>query len=371
MNVDGLKSYEAIAQAAAARTLEALLSNLKAMGIKVLRWTIGTSSVLICIKVGKHKRWLAFNLEGLGTKGLAADEIREMVGFAGYTPEQLDYIHRESGISAAAMSFNDLIVHGGVPFLYGQHVEFGDPDWTKDLIRATAITDGTAEACIESGGAWLLGETAQLEDVLFPGKASLSGASLGMVPKGRKPFDYRRMKPGDRILLLPSSGVHANGLTGIRKLVSNPEIDLQWDTKLPDGRLFGKAVLTPTRLYAPGVVALHEAGIRAIACHNITGGGFRRPLRYKLPWSYVINQLPPRPAEFEVIQKAAGWNDEQMYSAANNGTGFMIIVRAKDEDKACRALQLAGLPAWRGGEVVDHGDPHVELTELGIRYDTA
>jgi len=359
-----LDSYGAIAREHALKTALADATRLAAVwGGKVLMWTYGESCIIVKIKVKKKSIYIGFNVEGLGTKILVADLIRLMPGFPGFSAEQLARLNFEGGVSAVAMSINDLITLGVMPLLYGQLVECGSKKWLQDLVRADAISDGVSSACLETGTIWGPGETAQYSGLVISDRATLGGGSLGLVPPDCKPIKPKRIKRGDRIIFLPSSGIHANGLSTVRDLVKDQNVELRYDTMMSDGRAFGGAILTPTRLYVMAVEALMMAGILPSYAINITGGGMRKLMRALRDLMYVVTFLPTPQPEFLAIQKAAGFSDREMYAAFNMGIGFAIIVRPKHFEAAMAILSSLGFEPMDGG-FVSEGERSVELPDI-------
>lgn len=295
-------------------------------------------------------------IEGLGTKNLVADAVREFTGKTHYDTIAQDTI---------AMIVNDLVVVGALPQVVNAYWAVGDPDWMRDEQRARDLIEGWGKACQAVGAAWGGGETPTLKDIIEPGTIDIGGSAIGVINPKERLVLGDKLSAGDAIVLIESSGIHANGITFIRSLAAkNPEI---YKTKLSDGRTFGEAVLTPTHLYVDLVKALLEAKLDLHYMVNITGHGWRKLMRATQAFSYVINEVPPASAEFAFMQEQSGAENKEMYGNFNMGAGYAVYVAADQAQKVVDIAAKCGLKAWIAG-TVEEGGKQVVIKPLDITF---
>jgi phosphoribosylformylglycinamidine cyclo-ligase len=302
---------------------------------------------------------LATIVECLGSKALVADEMQALTGRCWYDRIAQDTI---------AMAVNDLITVGATPLVVQAYWAAGGSDWFADQTRAQALVAGWRRACEACGVSWGGGETPALAGIVESGRIDLAASCTGIVsPKSRLSLGDR-LAPGDAIVLLASSGIHANGLTLARKVAQ----------RLPGGYLFeiepglgyGEALLEPTTLYSPVTEALHAAGIALHYCANITGHGWRKLMRHPAELSYRIDVLPAVPPVLRHIQQHAGLDDAEAYGTFNMGAGFALFVGADDAQATVAAASALGVPALVAGRV-ESGPKAVRIEPLGLRFDGA
>jgi phosphoribosylformylglycinamidine cyclo-ligase len=295
-------------------------------------------------------------IEGLGTKNLVADAVRAFTGKTHYDTIAQDTI---------AMIVNDLVVVGALPQVVNAYWAVGNPDWMRDEQRAGDLIKGWGAACQAIGAAWGGGETPTLKDIIEPGTIDIGGAAIGVIiPKERLVLGDK-LSAGDAIVLIESSGIHANGITFVRSLAAkDPDI---YKTKLPDGRSFGEAILTPTHLYVNLVRALLDAKLDLHYMVNITGHGWRKLMRAVQPFSYVVTEVPPAPAEFGFMQAQSGADDQEMYGNFNMGAGFAIYLPERQAQKVIEIADGQGLKAWAAGQV-EAGPKQVVIEPKNITF---
>lgn len=297
-------------------------------------------------------------IEGLGTKNLVADAVRELSGKTHY-----DNIAQD----AVAMIVNDLIVVGAMPQVINAYWAVGDAEWMRDQPRARDLINGWQAACQSIGATWGGGETPTLKDVIQPGTIDIGGAAIGVINPKERLVLGDRLADGDSIVLIESSGIHANGITFIRSLAAeNPDI---YKTRLSDGRTFGEAVLTPTHLYVELVRKLLETRLDLHYMVNITGHGWRKLMRAVKPFSYVLQEVPPIPDEFNFMQTKTGASDQEMYGNFNMGAGYAVYLPANQAEEAKRVAEQCGLKAWVAGRV-ETGPKRVIIEPKGITFDS-
>lgn len=298
----------------------------------------------------------AFVIEGLGTKNLVADEVRKIDGKTHYDTIAQDTV---------AMIVNDLIVVGARPMVINAYFATGSSEWFEDELRIKDLVDGWANACQLSGAVWGGGETPPLKDIINPETIDLSGSAVGIIsPKARLTLGSK-IQSGDSIILVESNGIHANGLTLIRKIAS--QLPEGYSSKLSDGTFFGETLLKPTHIYVKLVNDLFEAGIDIHYMINITGHGWRKLMRANRTLSYIINEIPPVTPLFEFIQQASNNSDEEMYATFNMGAGFAIIVPPSEADKAQAIISKHNLKSWNAG-MVEEGPKQVVIKPKNIVF---
>ena len=279
--------------------------------------------------------------EGLGTKNLVADAVRPLSGRTHYDAVAQDTV---------AMIVNDLIVVGASPKVMTAHFSVGDSAWFKDKDRVKDLVWGWAAACNQAGAVWGGGETPTLKGVLEPGAIELSGTAVGEISPKSNLMLGEKIVPGDSIIFLGSTGIHANGLTLAREIASRLEDG--YATRLADGSLYGEAILKPTRIYVKAAQQLMEhVDVHYMA--NITGHGWRKIMRAKQAVSYVIDQVPKPQPIFDFIEEQSGNDEQEMYGNFNMGVGFVVFVGRSDEKRALELLSDFPFASMRGGTVED------------------
>jgi phosphoribosylformylglycinamidine cyclo-ligase len=287
---------------------------------------------------------------------LVADEMMHLTGRSYYDAIAQDTI---------AMAVNDLITVGATPLVVQAYWAAGGSGWFGDTARSQALVAGWKRACDICGVSWGGGETPALAGIVEAGRIDLAASCTGLInPKERLSLG-EKLGPGDAIVLLASSGIHANGLSLARKLVER--LPQGYLSPVQDGLSYGDALLAPTMLYAPVTEALYRAGITPHYASNITGHGWRKLLRHPKPLCYRVQHLPEVPPVLRFIQHHARQDDHEAYSTLNMGAGFALFVRA---DQAQRTLEVArglGVAATLAG-VVEAGTKELLIEPLGLRF---
>ena len=254
--------------------------------------------------------------------------------------------HDTVGIDCVAMCVNDVICAGAKPLIFLDYIACGKnvPEKIADLVK------GVAEGCVQAGAALVGGETAEMPGFYPEDEYDLAGFTVGVVDKS-KILDNNTMQPGDVILALPSSGVHSNGFSLVRKvfdLENHPEVLSEKPAEL-EGRTLGEALLAPTKIYVKPVLAvLNQVHVRGIS--HITGGGFYEniPRSLKKGCCARIRKSDVRtPALFGLLQR-------DMFNTFNMGVGMILTVPADEADKALEILHANGEPeAYRLGVIAE------------------
>lgn len=298
----------------------------------------------------------AMVIEGLGTKNLVADAMRPIGGRTYYDAVAQDTV---------AMIVNDIIVVGAEPQVVAAYWAIGDSGWFDDRERAADLVRGWATACERAGAAWGGGETPALTGIVAPGTIDLAGACVGVVrPKARLTLGDR-LVPGDAIVLVASSGIHANGLTLARRLAAR--LPDGYATPMRDGTRFGDALLAPTHLYAALVRDVFEAGVDVRYLVNITGHGWRKLMRAPRDLRYRMAEVPPLPDLFAFFVEEGGVAVEEAYANFNMGAGFAVFAPGHHAAAVVDAAGRHGLAAWVAGRVED-GPREVVIEPIGVTY---
>ena len=259
--------------------------------------------------------------------------------------------HDTVGIDCVAMCVNDIICCGAKPLLFLDYIACGKnvPE------RIAEIVSGVAEGCVQSGAALIGGETAEMPGFYPAEEYDLAGFAVGVVDKA-KILDKTTMRPGDVVIALPSSGVHSNGFSLVRKVFDVEHADLKSPRAELCGKSLGEALLAPTKIYVKPMLALFDA-VRVKGVSHITGGGFYEniPRSLKKGCCARINKADVRtPALFQLMQKTGNISEHDMFNTFNMGVGMVLTVPAEQADKALDILHANGEPeAYRLGVIAE------------------
>lgn len=265
--------------------------------------------------------------------------------------------HDTVGIDCVAMCVNDIICCGAKPLFFLDYIACGKnvPERIADIVK------GVCEGCVQSGAALIGGETAEMPGFYPIDEYDLAGYSTGVVDK-KKIIDNKKMQEGDVIIALPSSGVHSNGFSLVRKVFDVEKCDLKSPLEALGGKSLGETLLTPTRIYVKPVLALLEqVDVKGIS--HITGGGFYENIPRSIPdglgariFRKDVRVLPI----FKLIQEQGGITERDMFNTYNMGVGMSIVVPAEQKELALNILQANGEDAYVVGEIVK-SDEKIEL----------
>ena len=300
--------------------------------------------------------YLASIVECLGSKALVADEMQQLTGRSYYDGIAQDTI---------AMAINDLITVGATPLVVQAYWAAGGSDWFSDAQRAQALVAGWKRACDVCGVAWGGGETPALAGIVAEGRIDLAATCTGLINPKQRLSVGDKLGPGDAIVMLASSGIHANGLSLARKLVER--LPQGYLTEVSPGLTYGDALLAPTVLYSPVTEALYKAGITPNYCANITGHGWRKLLRHPAAHTYRIHSLPSVPPVLRFIQQHARQDDREAYSTLNMGAGFALFVKAADAERTLAVAKAQGVDAIIAG-LIEPGPKRLLIEPLGIEF---
>ena len=365
VNYDAMDLFKRMAQLAGRETADNI-ARLNHGEFRELEMSRGESVHLI----EAAKSYFAHVEEGLGTKNLVADAMYPLTEHSYY-----DNIAQDT----VAAIVNDMITLGALPLSVAMHLAVGDSNWFIDEDRCLDLVDGWQHACNLAGCVWGGGETPTLKDVIIPGTVVLSGSAMGLVKPKERLIDPVNIKHGDAIVLLESSGIHANGLTLARKIAD--KLPLGYLTTIGSeecrhdgcGRFYGDALLDPTFIYVPLVEECLNRGIKIHYAVNITGHGWRKLMRANGPFSYIIERLPHCPPIFDFIQRHGPVDDREAYGNLNMGAGFALYVAEKDVEAVHETVRTISSPdhpyhALHAGHIELSDTKRVVITPKGLEY---
>lgn len=258
--------------------------------------------------------------------------------------------HDTVGIDCVAMCVNDIICCGAKPLFFLDYVAVGKnvPE------RVASIVSGVAEGCVQSGAALIGGETAEMPGFYPVDEYDLAGFSVGVVDKS-KILNNKTIKTGDVIIGIPSSGVHSNGFSLVRKVFDVENNDIKTPVAELGGKSTGETLLTPTKIYVKPMVNLFEK-VTVKAVSHITGGGFYENIPRSLPTGFTakieksaVKILPI----FDLIAKTGNIPERDMFNTFNMGVGMSIVVDKNDADKTLEILKENGENAYIIGEIIE------------------
>ncbi len=258
--------------------------------------------------------------------------------------------HDTVGIDCVAMCANDIICCGAKPLLFLDYIACGKnvPE------RIAEIVSGIAEGCVQSNAALIGGETAEMPGFYPIDEYDLAGFCVGVVDKD-KVLDNSKIKAGDAVIALPSSGVHSNGFSLVRKVFDVENADIKTPVAELGGKSVGETLLTPTKIYVKPMTALFEE-VTVKAVSHITGGGFYENIPRSLPDGFgakidrsALRILPI----FELIAKKGNIPERDMFNTFNMGVGMSIVVAAEDVEKTLEILKANGEDAYVMGEIIE------------------
>jgi len=356
VDYDAMDPFKRMAQLAGRETA-GNIARLNGGEFKEFEASRGESAYLI----ESAKSYFAHVEEGLGTKNLAADAMYKLTGKSYY-----DHIAQ----CTVAMIVNDMITLGALPLSVAMHLAVGVSSWFDDQVRCRDLVNGWKNACNLARCVWGGGETPTLKGVVVPEAVVLSGSAMGIVKPKERLIKAENIRHGDAIIIIESSGIHANGLTLAREIAA--KLPAGYLTKLSDGRFYGEALLDPTCIYVPVIDECQRHGINIHYAVNITGHGWRKLMRAQQRFAYVIESLPRQLPIFDFIQKHGPVDDREAYGNLNMGAGFALYVDKRDVKRIFTLLKL-GL--WPGnfsmvlaGHVENSDVKKVIIKPKGLEY---
>ncbi len=332
VNYETLDPAKKMAQEAAKQTS----INLRKHGFKEISDTRGESAF-----VWSQKNILmASVIEGLGTKNLVADITSQITNKTYY-----DII----GHDTVATIINDLISVGARPLTINAYWAVGNSDWFKNIKRTKDLIKGWKSACDLAGAAWGGGETPTLKGIINEESIDLGGSAVGIISPARNLITDKKLKAGDKIILLKSNGINANGLSLAREIAK--KLPKGYATKLSNGKIYGEALLTKTNIYAKLIADLLKNKIDIHYISNITGHGLRKIMRARQNFTYVIEKIFNPQEVFLFIQKHANLSDEEMYQTFNMGQDYALFIPEKQVVKAQKIIRKNKFQSLDAGNI--------------------
>lgn len=293
---------------------------------------------------GMDEPVLVSGTDGVGTKLKIAQKMN---------------VHDTIGIDAVAMCVNDIITSGAKPLFFLDYISCGrlKEDVLVDVVK------GISEGCIMSSCSLVGGETAEHPGVMPDDEYDIAGFSVGIVDR-KKIINGQTIAPGDIIIGIPSSGIHSNGYSMVRKLFLQMK-EYPLDKKFNDlEKNLGETLLTPTTIYVKGIRSCLEAGIDLKGIVHITGGGFYENIPRILPQNTSVaiekRMFPVLPI-FNIIRKEGSVDEAEMYTTFNMGIGMMLFIDKSEGDAALKTLNKAGYSSYIIGEVKPYKDEKVQI----------
>jgi phosphoribosylformylglycinamidine cyclo-ligase len=301
---------------------------------------------------------LALVVEGLGTKSIVARQVHDELGLNRFAEVAYDTV---------AAIVNDLCCVGALPVVVNAYFATGNSSWYARADRHAALLEGWRRACVDAGATWGGGESPSLPGLVDTDEIELAGSALGAVPAECAAILGDALSAGDEIVLVRSTGLHANGASLARAIADG--LPQRYATELTDGQRFGEALLAPTPLYSPLVARLLADGLPVHYLSHITGHGLLKLMRPRRAFTYRITQLPPVPPVLEFMVQRAGIAPAAAYSTFNMGAGFAVYCGAGAGAAVAAAARELALEAVVAG-VVEYGPRRVVIEPAGVSYES-
>lgn len=354
VNYDAMDPFKVACQKRAISTE----GNAKRLGFESIPFSRGESVFLMRQLVRNNlDKTFGHVEEGLGTKNLVADAMYSFTGTSYY-----DHIAQ----CTLAMIVNDMATLAVLPAAAAMHLAVAESSWFEDENRSADLINGWGDACDKARCVWSGGETPTLKGIVVPGTALLSGSAFGQVKCGHTVPSQERIAHGDAIVLIESSGIHANGLTLARKIAE--KLPNGYFTELWNGRTYGETLLNPTHIYVGLVEDCLDCGVNIHYAVNITGHGWRKLMRATQPFAYIIDVLPSEKPIFPFLQQHGPVDDKEAYGNLNMGAGFALYVPEVDVDKVIKVAAAHGQVAFRAGHIERSDASHVRIRPKDLVY---
>jgi len=300
--------------------------------------------------------YMASVIEGLGTKNLIADRTHEITGKSYYGIIAQDTV---------ATIINDLVTVGAMPLVLHAYWAIEDNSWLANVVRMRDFIKGWKKACNIAGVSWGGGETATMKQVVVPGSAEFGGSAVGIIKLKKHLITDKKLKAGDSIVLIKSTGINANGLSLARAVAK--KLNEGYGTKMKSGVLYGEALLTRSNLYSKLISDLQKGGVDIHYISNITGHGVRKIMRARPAFTYIVERIFQPQEVFNFIQENTGLDDYEMYQTFNMGQDYAIFVSPKDVKKTLDIIQKNKFKAIQAG-IVEKGKKQVIIKPKNIIY---
>jgi len=336
--------------------------NLSKHGIKIVPQSLGEPAALL--DFSDYDFYLAFKTDGVGTKSLIADKMAADIKKGKKFKGEIWRLYSGLGIDLIASNVNDLICLGARPIALSDEISAGDYHIFTDPELRKGLFKGLKKGCLESGITIPCGESPTLIDIINPKAISITGSSIGLVRPKKKAIFGQKLRAGDAIFGLSSSGIHTNGLSLARKIIE----------KLPHGYLtrFGKKtvgeeLLTPTRIYVKPIMEMIDKGVEIHYMSNISGSAFRKIMRAKKDLTYVIEKLPRKPRILKYLTELDNIPANEAYETWNMGLGFVIFAPESQENKIFSISQKCKVKACKLGWV-EKGPKRVVIKPVDVTF---
>jgi phosphoribosylformylglycinamidine cyclo-ligase len=326
-------------------------AHIERRGGKVVEASRGESAFVF--KAGDQT--LALVLEGLGTKSIIARAVAE-AGSNHFDDVAYDTV---------AAIINDLCCVGARPLVVNAYFSTGKPDWFTHEHWYEQLIEGWFTACVDAGCTWGGGESPSLPELVDSEEIELAGSAVGVIPDEREPILGQNLAAGDEIVLVASSGLHANG-SSLARLIASDLVE-GYATRLASGDRFGEALLRRSHIYSDLVDSILDAGLPVTYMSHLTGHGFLKLMRPSHDLTYRINRLLPVPEVLDFLVDRAGMTPRVAYSTFNMGNGFAIYCTEGSGQQVVEFAAKKGLAAVIAGRV-EAGTRRVLIEPLGIEF---
>jgi phosphoribosylformylglycinamidine cyclo-ligase len=319
-------------------------------------------------------RTLAFVVEGLGTKSVIARQVLEAQGVNRFGDVAYDTV---------AAILNDLCCVGALPLVVNAYFATGASEWYREGERGAALIEGWRRACVDAGCTWGGGESPSLPGLLDEREIELAGAAVGAVPAGRRALLGEELEPGDEIVLVASSGLHANGASLARLLAgrlpdgyatelaadrtTSDPVTTTTSTASAGTTTLGEALLEPSVMYVGLIAALLAEQLPLHYISHITGHGLLKLMRPSRALTYRIERLPPVPVVLSFLVEQARLDAHAAYSTFNMGSGYALYCAPGVGEAIVAVATSLGLSALVAGRV-EEGPRQVILEPVGVRF---
>lgn len=299
---------------------------------------------------------MASVIEGLGTKNLIADEMRKITGRTYYDNIAYDTV---------ATIINDLLTVGATPLVLNAYWAIEDNAWLADKKRMNDLISGWRKACDAAGVSWGGGETATLKQILIKGVSEFGGSAVGIIKDVNNLITDKGLRIGDRIVLIKSSGINANGASLARSVAK--KLTKGYGTRMSNGKMFGDALLVRSNIYAKLIHDLQKSNIDIHYIANITGHGIRKIMRARGNFTYLIEKIFTPPEVFKFIQDNSGLDDFEMYQTYNMGQDYALFLPPSEVDDTLSLIRKNNFKAIDAG-VVEKSPRQVIIKPKNLTY---
>lgn len=343
--------------------LQPTAKNLLKSRIRILPESLGEPAALLDFL--DEDFYLAFKTDGVGTKSLIADTMAGIIRRRKWSKKSVVKLYAGLGIDLIASNVNDLVCLGAKPIALSDEVAAGNFKKFIDKDFIDGLYAGLKKGCFEAGITIPCGESPTLVDIIAKEAISITGSSLGIIKPKEKAIFGQDLQAGDLIFGLISNGIHTNGLMLARKIVEK----LAKGYSTPFGRkTIGEELLKPTKIYVKLILSMLKSNVEVHYLSNISGSAFRKIMRAKKPFTYIIDKLPKKPKILEYLQKIGDVPDNEAYETWNMGLGFVIFAPKNQEKKMAKICQKHRVSLYRLGRV-EKGPKKVIIKPLNIVYE--